>query len=335
MSNTTQIMNHNGMNCVKLSAGGYEALVAYEIGCNVIRLRNNTEGMEFFRWNPDNTFDDILQSAEVWGLPTLYLPNRFADGVLKTSDAVYQLPVNEKAPYNNHIHGFIHKRKFEVIEHSSDSNCAWVKTRYVYDENDEFFQYLSVRFTAEYTFTLSASGLEQDICFINNDDKVLPMSLASHTAISAPFVDGAKEEDIRLTVPIGKKCELNERCLPTEQLKTLTMWDLEYKEGTKCPVLQVVDNDMYTAETAKLDGQAFYGVIAEDTASGKKLCYEVSKEYGFWIIWNDRGFNHYFCPEPMTAMIDAPNLSLSPDVTGYREVKPGEEFTAHQRFFSN
>ncbi len=334
MSNTTQFMNHNGMTCVKLSAGGYEALIAYEIGCNVIRLRNNNEGMEFFRWNPDNTFDDILQSAEVWGLPTLYLPNRFADGVLKTSDAVYQLPVNEKAPYNNHIHGFIHKRKFEVIEHNSDSNCAWVKTRYVYDENDEFFRYLPVRFTAEYTFTLSASGLEQDICFINNDDKVLPMSLASHTAISAPFVDGAKEEDIRLTVPIGKKCELNERCLPTEQLKSLTMWDLEYKEGTKCPVLQVVDNDMYTAETAKLDGHDFYGVFAEDTASGKKLCYEVSEEYGFWIIWNDRGFNHYFCPEPMTAMIDAPNLSLSPDVTGYREVKPGEEFTAHQRFFT-
>ena len=112
------------------------------------------------------------------------------------------------------------------------------------------------------------------------------------------------------------------------------MWDLEYKEGTKCPVLQVVDNDMYTAEATKLDGMDFYGVIAEDTASGKKLCYEVSEEYGFWIVWNDRGFNHYFCPEPMTAMIDAPNLSLSPDVTGYREVKPSEIFTARQRFFS-
>ena len=332
--NSTQFINWNGTTCVRLSAGGYEALVAYEIGSNVIRLRDNKNGMEFFRYKDDNTADVIKQSAEVWGLPTLYLPNRFADGVLKTSDAVYQLPVNEKAPYNNHIHGFIHKRKFEVIEHNSDSNCAWVKTRYVYDENDEFFQYLPVRFTAEYTFTISASGLEQDICFINNDDKVLPMSLASHTAINAPFVDGAKEEDIRLTVPIGKKCELNERCLPTEQLKSLTMWDLEYKEGTKCPVLQVVDNDMYTAETAKLDGMDFYGVFAEDTASGKKLCYEVSEEYGFWIIWNDRGFNHYFCPEPMTAMIDAPNLSLSPDVTGYREVKPGEEFTAHQRFFT-
>lgn len=334
MKNTTQLMNWNGTSCVKMNAGGYEALVAYEIGCNVIRLRCIDKGMEFFRWNPDNTAETIKQSAEVWGLPTLYLPNRFADGKLKTSDAVYQLPVNEKAPYNNHIHGFLHKRTFEIVEHNADSNCAWVKARYVYDENDEFFEYLPIKFVAEYTFTLSAHGLEQDICFTNVSNKMLPMSLASHTTINAPFVDGAQESDIRLTVPAGKKCELNERCLPTEKLKSLTMWDLEYKSGNKCPVLQVCDNDMYTGEYAELDGEKFHGVIAEDIASGKKLCYEVSEEYKFWIVWNDRGFNHYFCPEPMTAMIDAPNLSLPADITGYTEVKPGETFKAHQRFFA-
>ena len=335
MANTAELFEWKGTTSVNLSAGGYEAWVANEIGSNVIRLRDNANGLEFFRFSEDNTADTIKQSAEVWGLPTLYLPNRFADGVLKTSDAVYQLPVNEKAPYNNHIHGFLHKRAHEVVEYSADDNCAWVKTRYVYDEKDEFFKYLPVRFTAEYTFTLSAQGLEQNIRFINTDGmKVLPMSLASHTTINSPFVDGAKEEDIRLTVPIGKRCELNERCLPTENLKVPTMHDLEYKNGVKKPVLQVVDNEMYFGEYIDIDGEKFHGVIAEDIASGKKLCYEVSEEYGFWIIWNDRGFNHYFCPEPMTAMIDAPNLSLPADVTGYREVKPGDVFETHERFFT-
>lgn len=333
--NSTQILNFNGTSCVRLTAGGYEALVAYEIGSNVIRLRDNTNGIEFFRFNADNPADVIKQSPEVWGLPTLYLPNRFADGVLRTSDAVYQLPVNEKAPYYNHIHGFIHKRVHEVVEHNADSNCAWLKTRYVYDENDEFFKYLPVRFVAEYTFTLSVHGLEVDIKFVNTSgEKVLPMSLASHTAINSPFVDGAKEGNIRLTVPVVKRCELNERCLPTERLKPLTMHDFEYRTGNKCPVLQVVDNEMFTTDYTLLDHEQFHGVIAEDTESGKKICYEVSEEYGFWIIWNDRGFNHYFCPEPMTAMIDAPNLSLPADVTGYREVKPGESFSTHQRFFT-
>lgn len=334
MNNSTQLFNFNGLTCVRLMAGGYEALIAYEVGSNVIRLRDTKNNMEFFRFNADNTADDIKQSAEVWGLPTLYLPNRFADGVLKTSDAVYHLPVNEKAPYNNHIHGFLHKREHEIVEYNADANCAWLVTRYVYDERDEFFQYMPVKFTAEYTFTLSEHGLEQNIKFTNNSDVVLPMSLASHTTINAPFVDGAKESDIRLTVPVGKKCELNERCLPTEVLRSPEAYDLEYKNGTKCPVLQVVDNDMYFGEYTTLDGQQFHGVIAEDVASGKKLCYEVSDEYKFWIIWNDRGFNHYFCPEPMTAMIDAPNLTLPVDMTGYIEVKPNCTYKTHQRFFS-
>ena len=222
MNNKSEIITWGGMSCVKLSAGGYEAIIANEIGSNVIRLRDNKNGLEFFRYSDKNDADVIRQSAEVWGLPTLYLPNRFADGVLKASDAVYHLPVNEKAPYNNHIHGFLHKRAHEVVEYSADDNCAWVKTRYVYDEKDEFFKYLPVRFTAEYTFTLSAQGLEQNIRFINTDGmKVLPMSLASHTTINSPFVDGAKEEDIRLTVPIGKRCELNERCLPLLPIRNL------------------------------------------------------------------------------------------------------------------
>ncbi|MDD6278993.1 MAG: aldose 1-epimerase [Ruminococcus sp.] len=332
--NTTQFINFNGASCVRLSAGGYEALVAYEIGSNVIRLRDNRNGIEFFRFKDSNTADEIRQSAEVWGLPTLYLPNRFADGILKTSDAVYHLPVNEKAPYNNHIHGFLHKRCHEVVEHKADENCAWVKTRYVYDEKDEFFQYLPIRFTAEYTFTLSENGLEKNVRFTNLSNVMMPMSLASHTTINAPFADGGKEGDIRLTVPIGKKCELNDRCLPTGNLKAPTMYDLEYKTGNKCPVLQVCDNDMYFGEYTDLDHEKFHGVIAEDIASGKKLCYEVSDEYKFWIIWNDRGFNHYFCPEPMTAMIDAPNLAMPADITGYREIKPGDSFEAHEHFFT-
>lgn len=335
MANSAGKIEFGGMTCVKLCAGGYEAWIANEIGSNVIRLRDNVNGLEFFRFRADNTAEDIKKSAEVWGLPTLYLPNRFKDGVLRTSDAVYQLPVNEPAPYLNHIHGFLHQRAHEVVEASADSNCAWVKTRYVYDENDEFFAYLPVRFTAEYTFTVSENGFEQNIRFTNTDGKrVLPMSLASHTTINSPFVDGAKEEDIRLTVPIGKRCELNERCLPTGNLKAPTMQELEYVSGNKKPVLQIVDNEMFQGGYTELDGEKFHGAIAEDLGSGKKLCYEVSEEYKFWDMWNDRGFNHYFCPEPMTAMIDAPNLDLPADVTGYREVKPGDTFEAHQRFFT-
>lgn len=332
--NYTKLTEYNGTPVVEFSAGGYTAMVAYEIGSNVIRLHDDKNGIEFFRFKKDTSAETIKQSAEVWGLPTLYLPNRFADGELKTSDAVYKLPVNEKAPYNNHIHGFLHKRAHTLVEHHADDNCAVVKTKYVYDENDEFFKYLPVKFTAEFKFTLSSSGMTYRLRLINNSDKMLPISLATHTTINSPFVDGGEEENIRLSVPAIKKCELNDRCLPTEKLLELSDTDKEYQTGEKKPVLQVIDNDMFTTDCISFNGQQLHGIIAEDTESGKKICCEVSEEYRFWIVWNDRGSNGYFCPEPMTAMINAPNLSLSNEITGYCEIKPEESYEVNQHFFT-
>jgi aldose 1-epimerase len=334
VNNYTKITDFNGTPCVEICAGGYKALVAYEIGSNVIRLRDEKNGIEIFRFKPDTPSDEIKKSAEVWGLPTLYLPNRFADGVLKTSDAVYNLPVNEKSPYNNHIHGFIHKRVHTVKEHNSDDKKAWVKTEYLYDEKDEFFSSLPIKFLAEYTFTVSENGLDYSVKFTNLSDKMMPVSVATHTTINTPFIDGGKEENIRIEVPVGNKCELNDRCLPTENILELTDWDKAYKNGTQCPVLQDISNDMYFAENMELDGKKFHGTVFTDTESGKKICYEVSDNYKFWIIWNDRGFNGYFCPEPMTAMIDAPNLSLPSDVTGYTEIAPNESYECKQHFFT-
>ena len=73
--NYTKLINFNGTPCVEFSAGGYTGLLAYEIGSNLIRLRDNVKGMEIVRFSDSNAAKDIMASAEVWGLPTLYLPN--------------------------------------------------------------------------------------------------------------------------------------------------------------------------------------------------------------------------------------------------------------------
>ena len=125
---------------------------------------------------------------------------------------------------------------------------------------------------------------------------------------------------MRMCVPIIEKCELDKRCLPTEKLLPLKKKDLEYKEGTKMPTLNNISNDMYTAGMNKLDGKDFYGSYVVDTDNGHKVCNEVSKEFKFWNMWNDKGNKGYFCPEPMTAMINSPNLSLPNEVSGYEEI---------------
>ena len=63
--NTTQQTTLNGTPCIMLQAGGYEAYIAYEIGSNVIRLRDVRNQIDVFRFSPDNTPETLLQSAEI------------------------------------------------------------------------------------------------------------------------------------------------------------------------------------------------------------------------------------------------------------------------------
>ena len=66
MKNTATKINWKGMECIQLCAGGYTALIAPGIGSNVLRLHDDANGVEFFRWDENNTPEDIRQSAEVW-----------------------------------------------------------------------------------------------------------------------------------------------------------------------------------------------------------------------------------------------------------------------------
>lgn len=323
-----------GIDCVRLEAGRYFAVVSPLTGSSVLRLFDTENNIEVFRYSEDCSLSRYNSAREIWGLPTLYLPNRFDGGVLKTGDATYHLPVNETL-FNNHIHGWAHKRahKLELAEVQGEK--AVCVTSYTFDKDDEMYDCFPVDFRLTYRYELSeAEGLKQTLTLENLSDKRLPVSLCTHTCINAPMTPGGKQSGLRLTVPIGEKCELNERCLPTEKLLPLTYKDLRYKNGSMRPVLHQISNDMYTAAEGELDGKPFYGVTVTDKETGKRVCNEVSKEYRFWNMWNDRGGNGYFCPEPMTAMINAANLGLKPDVSGHKELKKGESFECWQRFFT-
>lgn len=323
-----------GLTCVKLTAGRYFAVISPLTGSSVLRLCDTENNIEVFRYSEDCTLEQYNSAREIWGLPTLYLPNRFDAGVVKTSDGEYQLPVNEKM-FGNHIHGWAHKREHKLESAEVKGAGAVCVTSYTFDESDEMFACFPLRFKLTYTYELSEDeGLKQTVKLENLSDRQLPVSICTHTCISSPIKVGGSEEGLLLAVPVEEKCELNDRCLPTEKLLPLNDYDKSYKEGTMKPVLHDISNDMYTAAMGELDGKPFYGAVVTDTESGLRVCNEVSEEYRFWNMWNDRGFNGYFCPEPMTAMINACNLSLDREVSGYTELARGEAFECRQRFFT-
>jgi aldose 1-epimerase len=161
----------------------------------------------------------------------------------------------------------------------------------------------------------------------------MPYGVCNHVAFKGPFTPTGHGANIRLQVPVGDKWEINESNIPTEKILPVTNYDLMYKNGEMVPVLQDIDNDLYTAEMGELDGEPFYGCIITDKITGRRICYEVCDTMKFWIMWNDHGDKGYFCPEPMSWIIDAPNLSGDPSVTGYVELAPGESKTITERLF--
>ena len=324
---------HKGAEVVELAAGGYYAIVAHGLGSNVLRFRDEKRGMEIFRYNGSVSLGEIMNAPEIWGLPTLYLPNRFESGLVKTSDALYRFPVNEER-FGNHLHGFIQKRAYTVKEMAVKGKSAYVINEFVYDEKDFFFNCFPVKFTVQIKIELSDKGLEHTVTLINQSDKMMPVSIATHTTINAPFVDGGLQENIRLRVPAEERILFNKsKWLPTGKRTKLSAYDEQYVNGT-CPVLKDICNDMYSGGTLDLNGKPFRGTVMTDTASGKMICNEVDDKYKFWIVWNHNGFMNYFCPEPMTAQVNAPNLDMPAELSGYEELAPGNIYTTSQRFFT-
>ncbi|MGN0495671.1 MAG: aldose 1-epimerase [Lachnospiraceae bacterium] len=323
----------DGSPVIEMKAGGYLAIIAPTVGCNVARLRNCKEKIEILRYHKEHPMKKLTASPEVYGLPTLYLPNRLGYGKLRVSDASYQLPVNESS-FQNYIHGFLHKRHYTVTDTSVDGDKAIVKAEYIYDEKDEFFTYLPISFKADFVFELDEDGLHYSFTMTNQSDKQMPYGVCNHSAFKAPFIHGHKGTDIRIKIPAVERLILNERRLPTGETRKLSFYDERYTKGTQKVHKQYIDNDMYRIEEMDLDGKPFYGVVMTDVPSGKRVCYEVDKAFPFFIVWNDKGTKDYYCPEPMSWMIDAPNLDLPADVTGYVELAPGESKTVKEHIYT-
>ena len=323
----------NGAPVIEMKAGGYLAIIVPTVGSNIARLRDCNNKIEILRYHKEKPIEKLTNSPEVYGLPTLYIPNRLNHGRLRVSDATYQFPVNE-GRFQNYIHGFLHKRNHSVVEMKVEDNKAIAKTQYIYDEKDLYFEYFPVKFQADYEFILDENGMRYNFTLTNLSDKQMPYGVCNHSAFKAPFIKGAKGKDIHIQLPALKRCMINERRLPTGELRDLSAYDEKYVNGTMQVNKVPIDNDMYLMGTGKLDGKDFYGAVMTDAASGKRVCYEVDETFKFFIVWNDRGTKDYYCPEPMTWMIDAPNLDLPAEETGYIELAPGESKTVWEHIYT-
>lgn len=332
----TNNIKFKGEPCVKMSVGNYTCIIAPRIGGNCLRLYDSANNIELVNFDPKIPMKWIKSPSILVGIPSLLFPNRLCDGILKTSDAQYTFPINETS-LNNYIHGFIHSRHYRIVscEAINDVKIARTTLEYVYDDKDTMFQYFPVSFTINLIYTLSNDGLTITTKITNHSDKMMPIGLGCHTSMRAPFAKMGKKKNIRIKIPVIKRVELDDRFLSTGNFLELSEEDALYNEGKICPVLHDINNHMFEIGTTTSNlGKQVHGIVMSDIKKRKSILYEVDDFYRFFILWNCGGNTSFFCPEPISWMINAPNIDLPNEVTGYRELAPNATFETWQKLSS-
>ena len=321
-----------GEPAIRFGAGGYEALLIPAVGAQVIELKDIQRGLDLLRNPADVDLAGYKARPQVYGIPILFPPNRIEDGKFETAGKVLDFPIND-VPGNNHLHGFLRSRTWEITKMNAISEEA-VEIEAIFkgdQATDDYAQYLN-QFEFRLQYILSSEGLKQKLTVTNKSQNSLPMGVGFHTAFKVPFHPESKAEDIRMKVSVGEKWELTERILPTGKRLPLNENDSLYRTQGILPQGTEISGH-FTIKELTIDHKPFHGAIIEDISKGLRLVYKVGKEYQNWMIWNETGNKGFICPEPQTWVINAPNVKLPAEITGYKELKPGESWTGESSIY--
>lgn len=317
----------HGERAVWLRAGAYEAALLPEIGGNLIAFRDTERGHRYLREPEPEEMDAFKANPLIHGIPVLIPPNRYEDGKLKWRGVVYQLPVNEEST-GNHLHGYANTSVWELVRFGADDEEAFAEVKLTVDKGHKLFEYLPFKFSLRLRYGLSARGLSQHLTLVNEGDGDMPVLLAFHTTVNAPFAPGSSARDYKLKLTIGSRWELSERMLPTGRHQPLTPEEEAMKHDGVYPFFASMDNH-YTA--APQNGRNRMELT--DTRIGTTLVYDVGTSWKQWMIWNNGAREGFFCPEPQVNLVNAPNTDLPAEEIGLFSLAPGEIWEETSRLY--
>ncbi|MBR3393401.1 MAG: aldose 1-epimerase [Firmicutes bacterium] len=299
-------MEFGGKQVITLEAGGYTAWALPEAGGQLIGLSRN--GIKALA--EPKSWEDFEKGTTSYGLPILFPPNRIDGGRFEVEGKVFQFPLNE-AKRGNSLHGFLHKRPWEVVESKSD----YLKMRFVGDDTTDFFSVFPVYFEVIQEYKLDETGLHQTITVTNIGEDPLPLGLGFHSAFVV-------DEDSRVLLSVGRRIEVNDRMLPSGVVRELSEAESALREGGLDPMAWSMD-DHYTVEELTIHDQKFHGAVIY--RKGAVVTYEVDPFYRHWMVWNCNQKGGFICLEPQNWRINAPNLFSSIGLESGFDLLPAEE----------
>lgn len=317
----------HGEKAVWLAAEGYEAVLLPELGGNMVRFREISRDYRFLHEPGENEMGRFKERPTHYGIPVLFPPNRLQDGMLPWNGRVYQFPINNTA-MNNHSHGFLMRESWELLSYGTAEGRAYAAVQVKVGPEHPAYAYFPQRFTFRMTYTLGRDGLTQRVLVVNEGQESMPVLLGFHTSVNAPFAPDSEPSDCRFTLNVGQRIEMGERMLPTGRLLELTPWEESMRKEGVYPYEAPLDHHY----TSSRDGGPNRMELS-DMRLGVKLVYETGEAYGHWMLFNNGAAPGYFCPEPQTCRVNAPNLDIPQEESGIIEVEPGGKWEAVSRFY--
>lgn len=312
---------------VWLEWGTYEAAVLPNVGANLIAFRDTAKQFAVLREPSAEDMDSFRANPVVHGIPVLFPPNRYEDGTFTWNGRTYTFPINE-ARTGNHLHGFFHTAAWRVDSFGVNEVESYVNLSISIDESHPIYTYLPHRFTISLRYTLNGDGLFQHVMVKNDGEDAMPCLLAFHTTINAPFASGSSHEDYRFTMTTKERWELNERMLPTGKFQPLLLEEEAMKTTGISPYWAPMDNH-YTSSAPNGRNR----MELTDTRLGVTLVYDAGTAFKQWMIYNNDATPGFFCPEPQTNLVNAPNVDLPAEQTGFVSLEPGEIWEETSRLY--
>ena len=321
-----------GIDAVLLETKVYEAIIVPSVGANLVKLYNKKLDIDILRTPTTEEMETFLNRPQIFGVPLLFPPNRIENGKYTYAGTEYQYPITIPAQ-NNYHHGIIKSQPFTITRTRISDDAVQVEASFFSNKvNNDIFLDFPHEFVCKMRFILTDNELTHIVTFSNLSSDSMPLGVGYHTPILLPFSKNTDKSDYKLRLSAGKRWELSERGLPTGNLLNLS--DEESLLRTEGMVVIGKPLEIALTDEAIIDnGKPYHGAILTNTKDSISVFYEVDSQFKHWTLWNNGGEVDWVCPEPQTWAINAPNLNLPKNITGFQTVESGKSWSGTTRFY--
>lgn len=322
-----ETLKYRDTDAIKLSFNNYIVTILNGRGCNIIEFYETTHDLSFLHFPEDHELEEFGISPQRYGSAILFPPNKIVNGCFTKNNTLY-----DYSPHNiPWSHGILKELPFELVESLDNSESIYVKFR-LNSFNTPYYAAFKWKFDLFFEFTLSDAGLLQNVIFKNTGDTPIPFGLGFHTAFRIPFDNSHSSEDYKTYVTCGKQWEMDSRNCPSGNLVSL-----EHNYATEgivplaMPIAEHTTAVYDNLDFIDIELSSFHGAVVLDAKTNTKFIYETDSKFKDWMIWNNNASDNYICIEPMTWIINAPNVPIPDSQSGFQFINPNEIWEAKNK----